>query len=231
MNRAEKRFAGKPGPMRFAILALLAVLTLAGCGTTEPGAPADVSAYAWPTTPNASMKYKRVVYSFNGDSTESESSYIVNTSSFGGRTMYRLYDTVRSSSTSYLFLPTRDTLYVEFDPSGSRYALVGPLVRNHTWSAAYFDNEETVPKVKATVLEHYAVKRVEGVTYEDVVAVEYKSLDPEEPNKWIRLYAKGIGEVQTITLTYPKKSSGGTVTGDALLSERTILVRTDAANY
>ena len=36
MNRAEKRFAGKPGPMRFAILALLAVLTLAGCGTTEP---------------------------------------------------------------------------------------------------------------------------------------------------------------------------------------------------
>lgn len=212
---------------------LTVVVLFSACSVTEPEETTEVASYSWPTTLNTGISYKTVPYTDgHADSVKAQfGNYVIMQSGdeYDGRMMYSLNDTtpLGNPTLATRFLPLHDTLIVKNDQIPCRYALVAPLTKGQTWVARYVDDDETTgqPSYVATVIERYDYKRVEGVTYRDVVAVEYKPRDPNNPNRSIRLYAAGVGPVQTVTLTYPLTSgSSSTALGNELIQERTVLV-------
>jgi hypothetical protein len=177
----------------------------------------DVSAFSWPTEIGTTMRYKV--------NTVKDARKVVDTTIaeikpgrdlLNGRAMYRIHTTTgnnESSSPNDLhFLATRDTLYTTRSlgyENGLKatYALVSPLEPGHTWIAAYADNSDSAT-VRATLVELYSYWKLEGKSYENVVAVRYEALNPTGPRvEWIRFYAAGVGPILTVKNVYPESDS------------------------
>ena len=95
----------------------------------------------------------------------------------------------------------------------AKYALVGPLVKDKTWISDYKDDIETIPLTRATVIEKLSELQLEGVNYHDIVVVKYELIDINSLDEgdiissYIRSYAKGVGAIQTIENSVPRRKS------------------------
>ena len=197
---------------------LLSMLILASCGVTEPDASSwqDVRNFSWPTATGTVMKYRTTT---NADNTTEDKELIVerasvleSTVNYHGQDMFVLADTNSSQfapSDGLHFLPQQDTLYVKNDLSGIEFALVSPLKKGQRWVAAY-NGQDT--SMVAEIIELFAYRKVEGITYRNVVAVKYQNLvgsssSTHDKEEWIRFFAEGIGEIETIKNNYSSSTS------------------------
>ena len=124
------------------------------------------------------------------------------------------------------YLPTKDTLVVASERFGGEYALITPIEKGRSWVSGYIGDE---PAWKATILERFAYRKIEGTVYENVVAVKYQRVDGVQENEeWIRFYAEGVGAVLTIKNVYPISSfSEETIPQQ---KQRVVLLETCIAN-
>lgn len=184
----------------------LAGILFAACGVTEPDTSAWQSAdsYSWPIgngkreltfrnemIDSASVRTDTLVFDMEPMATEERE--------FGGRAMYKL--DWQQRSTNYYFLPLRDTLVI-LDQVPATLALITPLVQKNSWICE-FDAVDSTPTWRATIVERYSYRNVEGTIYKNVIEVEYEPLtkkDIDKGNSWVRFFAEGVGPVQTIKL-------------------------------
>ena len=197
---------------RLALVALALASAASGCVVDAPEEQwDDAGSFGWPTKLGTTMLYKVDSRGFNkSDTTIAE----IKAATFerNGMAMYRIATSSSKGSsgtvsTHLLFLPTRDTLFTERGLSHENglkatYALIAPLDRGKSWVAAYADGTDSAT-VRATIIERYSQWKLEGKTYENVVAVRYRGIDPNDPYEWIRFYAKGIGPILTVKNVYP----------------------------
>lgn len=173
---------------------LLGIALLAGCGVTEPDEAAwtNVAAYSWPADTAAFMRYRvEKIAERNFDT--SDITTRISSKSFRGEPMFELVRKNQQSQFNLRFLPLQDTLVTQGEKFPAEYALVAPLVKGHSWICGYQVNSPW----RATILERYAYRKIEGRVYKNVIEVEYKpTVDPVQES-WIRFYAEGIGPVQT----------------------------------
>lgn len=223
---------------RLGVAALL-IAAAAACGVTEPdeSAWADVSQFSWPTTPGAYMRY-RVEEREPGNATKASerTERVTDTSrlsNYNGRPMYMLYDDDLSPTLCTHFLPTRDTLITDRDPTQARYALVAPLVRGNSWIAAYrVVGADSVPSLQGRIIERYSQLKLDGHVYDNAVVVQYKPLDANRQDYWIRIFAEHIGAIQTIKY-YPTQIDDDGLTAlksDDRFTKRTTLIESSTMN-
>ncbi len=208
-------------------------LVAAGCGVTEPDRDAwqDVRSFSWPTTIGTSMKYQTHLRTVQGNDTVIESRVTVeqadpslSISDHYGSPMYVLNDTSKVVWRFVHYLPTEDSLIVKQESFGGEVALLAPIEEGHRW---YSSRDSTW---EAEIVNLYAWRKVEGILYENVVAVRYRRTDPlggtYDNEEWIRFYGEGVGEIMTIRNVYPESSTGAPTAPRQ--EERRVLVETAA---
>lgn len=132
-------------------------------------------------------------------------------STHNGQSMYVLADYSDGNWTvgeGLHYLPLQDTLFVANDLGGIEFALVSPLKKGQSWVAAYTAAKDT--SVVAEIIELFSYRKVEGITYKNVVAVKYRTFAASASatkSEWIRLFAEGVGEIETIRNDYPQSTS------------------------
>ncbi len=211
---------------------LATTLLFQACGVTEPQSDVwqDVGSFSWPTESGTLMKFQVT----NQDQKTSEDFVTVDraeegdqSSSHNGTPMYVLRDEQKAASVHVHFLPSYDSIFVKRDKFGSGLALVSPIEKGHRWIASETSNFE------AEIIELFSWRKIEGKVYENVVAVRYRKFDPEtgdpeDEKEYIRFYAKGVGEVMTITIDYPSADASVQTIPDQQL--RRVLVETRPAS-
>ncbi|MBC8144905.1 MAG: hypothetical protein H7X80_04915 [bacterium] len=193
------------------------VVLIAGCVTEPPEEPwQDVSSFAWPTDLGTTMRYKLVSKTFEDD-TAATAVIRPGAKEPDGHPWHRISQTSTVSplegapDLQFHFRATRDTLFTE---NGYRlehglkatYALVAPLERGSSWIASHDRSKND--SVRATIIERYSYWKLEGVGYENVLAVKYEYLNQPRRQEWIRFYAQGVGVVLTIMNVYPEVVNG-----------------------
>ena len=203
--------------------ALMSMLLLVSCGVTAPeDSPwEDVRNFSWPTSVGTMMKYHTEAFDENNIFTESDieltvklgSSFDPNHIAVEQQSMYILQDEQDDNWRPYTdglsYRASEDSLIVLNDPIGISTALISPLEKGRKWIAQY-DGQDT--GVAAEIIELFSYRKVEGITYRNVVAVKYKVLiaspNAQSPStEWIRFYAEGIGEIETIKNGYGTSTS------------------------
>lgn len=220
--------------------ALLLATAISACSITEPEGPTTVAEFSWPTTPNLSMTYKKESKNPQLGSVDTSEEHLTvqrSQAQFKGNTMFELYDTVSAAAARTRFLALNDTLIV-YDNLGCQYALVGAMEKGREWYSPRRGFADDKPSWHAKIIERYDFKRVEGKTYNNVIAVRYTEVDSNkvETGKgvWVRLFAEGVGVVQEVSYSYPISSGGSAQPGeetnfDLLRQEaRRVLIQTDA---
>lgn len=182
------------------LFGVAALLLIAGCGVSEPsGDPwRDVARFSWPQDTTALMRYKKEQFKFGRLQTEefSDAQPRLSEEVYGGRTMFIL-QTDESAQSWTRYVATHDTLVTRRDRFPGDIALAAPLVKGQSWICG----ADTAPW-RATVLERYSYRKVDGVVYQNVVEVEYRPDNSTPTISWVRFYAEGIGPVQTIKNVY-----------------------------
>lgn len=118
-----------------------------------------------------------------------------------------------SSGNNFGFIPLNKDTLITMNVPYAKYALVGPLVKDKTWISDYKDDIETIPLTRATVIEKLSELQLEGVNYHDIVVVKYELIDINSLDEgdiissYIRSYAKGVGAIQTIENSVPRRKS------------------------
>lgn len=199
MNIKTLRTIGRRYPL--SALALLCAAALGGCDVTQPSEAtwSDVRAYSWPV--HKVLTY-RVDDLQSGEKKQIEIKTSLATTADSTTTHWngdRFYELKEDRSHApRLFLPLRDTLFTRHSEFPSDLALVAPLVKDHSWICGY--SIDGTPW-KATIMERYSYRKIDGTVYENVIEVEYRpqsaSSDGEMPI-FTRFYAEGKGVVQTI---------------------------------
>jgi hypothetical protein len=224
-NRSVRTF------LRNAAVALGLASVIASCGVTGPDeAPwGDVSAFSWPTTEGAMLKYRieeknalgeDSIY-YRQETSESAGHYFYN-----GKAMVMLYNDLEGPKQCTHFLPLKDTLVTVRDRTGSLYALTAPLDKGHEWISAY--SADTVPSMKAKVIERFSELKLEGTVYKNVIVVQYDPIGKHE-YYWVRFFARDIGPILTLKHFVPVP--GGIVDPEPQPVQRTVLVEhMNAAN-
>lgn len=210
--------------LRNATLALGLASVVASCGVTGPDeAPwGDVTAFSWPTTEGAMLKYRiEEKNALGGDSVyyRQETSESAGQYSYNGKPMVMLYNDLEGARQCTHFLPLKDTLVTVRDRTGSLYALTAPLDKGHKWISAY--TADTVPSMEATVIERFSELKLEGTIYRNVIVVKYEPLAKQD-YYWIRFFARDIGPILTLKHFVPVP--GGIVDPEPQPVQRTVLV-------
>jgi hypothetical protein len=221
-----------------ASLLLLATvsLTIGACDVTGPDTTPweNTSSFSWPIGLG-----KRIV---RYEKTDMDSGLVVtvdtvyfdmseqttNEKVFAGQPMYMLDQ--RQGSSKHFFLPLKDTLVI-FDQTPATLALVAPLEKGSSWNCA-FDADNT-PTWKATIVERYAYRNVEGKVYRNVIEVKYEPMVARYINaglSWVRFFAEGVGPVQTIQLFNTLPSSPGTPAKQETIERRVLIDNTQATD-
>ena len=209
------------------------LLLLASCGVTEPSNEGwqDVSEFSWPTEVGTTMTFRKSSVTENRDTVTDIFDIVIAepTEHFEtpfGTLEYVLEDETKTGISMIHFLPTRDVLVARRGPFGGEIAILlkAPLEQGHRW---YTSSDSTW---EAEVVNLYTVRKIEGTLYEDVVAVRYRSTDPNLDSRleYIRFYARGVGEVMTITSSFGQTSSGHSTNGT--LEEKNVLIATQPAS-
>lgn len=183
----------------------LAILVLAGCGVSEPDDQQwkQPSAYIWPAEIGTKLQY-RVEKTPNGLRIGADPNDTVFTndmtversdSSYNGVPMYELRESRGGWRFWRHYLAVGDTVIARNEAFPADLLLVGPLEQGRTWVCGY--QVDTIPW-QATVIDRYAWKKVEGRVYKNVIEVEYKPVVSPIQESWTRLYAEGIGPIQTV---------------------------------
>ena len=215
---------------------LATALLFQACGVTEPQSDVweDVGSFSWPTESGTLMKFQLTKAEVDGKLTTLDEFVTVEMTTeededavIDNRQMFALIDDKKFALNHVRFLPTADTLYVKRDIFGSGLALVAPIEKGHRWLTSEIGNYE------AEIVELFSWRKIEGKVYENVVAVRYRKLDPETDNpqnkdEYIRFYAKGVGEVMTIKISYP--SADAPVQTIPAQDERRVLLETRPAS-
>jgi len=185
-------------------LPICAALLLGACGVSEPDNAQwqHPSAYIWPAEIGAKLQY-RVEKTPNGlrlgadpdtvftnDMTVEQSDSLYN-----GVPMYELRESRGGWRFWRHYLAVGDTVIARNEAFPADFLLIGPLEPGHTWVCGY--QLDTIPW-QATVIDRYAWKKVEGRVYKNVIEVEYKPVVSPIQESWTRLYAEGIGPIQTV---------------------------------
>lgn len=200
--------------------ALLSILLLASCGVTDPDESPwqDVRSFSWPTTTGTLMKYRTEALDNDGKLVVTNSELKVEQGAdvdsdvtYNGQPMSLLNDTDadnQNPGAALHFLPMQDTLIVKNDEISAEVALVAPIKKGHRWVATY-NGQDT--SIVAEIIELFSYRKVEGITYKNVVAVKYKDLrtlpNQSFDTEWVRFFAEGVGEIETIQNDYPVSSS------------------------
>lgn len=207
-------------PVRRAIaMALLPALSLVAvsCGVTGPDEQPweSVASFSWPTTAGFTMKYRTEnresdTYEYKYDTiTVEPADQSLADALYNGEQMYVLNNPQEGFAYRVLFLPVRtgDTLIVRHEKFGGELALVAPLEKGSKWISSSDSAWE------AEIIERFAFRKVEGVTYKNVIAVRYEYVKDQAPfdgkTQWIRFYAEGVGEILTIKNVIPVSTGSG----------------------
>lgn len=207
----------------------IAGIVLASCGVTEPDDSAwqSASSYSWPVGPGKrelTFRNEESIDSGHVQTTIDTFDMEATTTSereFAGLPMYKLDKRQRGGNV--FFLPLRDTLII-FDQLPAKRALVAPLEKGNSWICEY--DADTIPTWRATIVERYSYRNVEGKIYKNVIEVEYVPLTERDINagdSWVRFFAKDVGPVQTIKL-HNTLSSNPSVPDKSEPIRRTILI-------
>ncbi len=197
MNIKTLRTIGRRYPL--SALALLCAAALGGCDVTQPSeAPwSDVRAYSWPV--DKVLTY-RVDDLANGSKPEEIQlkTHLAHADSVhtNGERFYELKQ--EGNRAPRLFLPMKDTLVTRNIGFPAELALVAPLVKDHSWICGY--SIDGVPW-KATILERYSFRKIDGTIYQNVIEVEYRPQSitgNDEIEIFTRFYAEGKGMVQAV---------------------------------
>lgn len=230
-----KRQHSVQAAVKLGALLCCTTLLLTSCGVTSPDETIweDVSNFSWPTEVGTLMKYRSVselgsftqeiIIDTNSSPTSNElvGTYILN------------YDPDKVNGQVY-YRPSKDTLIVlREEELSAEIALLAPLVKGHEWYS-YNSTDEDNNIWRAEIIERYAFRKVQGTTYENVIAVKYRKytngLDaPPEKDEWIRFYAEGVGEIMTVKNTYPSSNAPSEVLPQQT-SKRELIEITPAAN-
>jgi len=187
------------------LLLPVAGIVLAACGVTEPDEAAWQSAasYSWPVgAGKRELSFRNELSGDHGLVPVDTSVFVMEAEAmteqmFAGQLMYKLDQQHRSRN--FYFLPMQDTLII-FDQLPATVALTTPLEKGHEWICEFADS---IPSWKATIVERYSYRNVQGTIYRNVIEVKYEPLTPseiDEGHSWVRFFAKGVGPVQTIKL-------------------------------
>ncbi len=181
-------------------LLLIAIATFAtGCGVTEPSQESwsSVASFAWPADTTAQMRYRvdHFPYGKAVPSDFSEVSARRSTETYNGVPMYELRNEASGSRFWLRYLVVHDTLITRNEKFPADYALVAPLEKGRSWICGH--TLDTIAW-RATVVERYSYRKVEGRVYKNVIEVEYRPEVSPIRESWVRYYAEGIGPVQTI---------------------------------
>ena len=187
------------------------------CGITSPSEEQwqDVSSFSWPTKVGTLMRYRTEadVNGSKGVSNEDFSIQISNKDSYKGRYFFQMKEKGGSSGNNFGFIHLNKDTLITMNVPYAKYALVGPLDKDKTWISDYKDDIETIPLTRATVIEKLSELQLEGVNYHDIVVVKYELIDINSLDEgdiissYIRSYAKGVGAIQTIENSVPRRKS------------------------
>ncbi|MCB0713199.1 MAG: hypothetical protein KDD67_12785 [Ignavibacteriae bacterium] len=210
-------------------------LLITSCGVTSPDETVwgDVSKFSWPTQVGTLMKYRNV------SDTGSFTQEIVIDTNLSSNSSDLLGTYVLNNGPDALFgkvsyQPSKDTLYVYGEVGlSAEIALLAPLVKGHEWYS-YNSSDQDNNIWHAEIIERYAFRKVQGTTYENVIAVKYRKYEnglnaPPETSEWIRFYAEGVGEIMTVENTYPNSNAPSEVLPQQA-SKRELIEITPAAN-
>jgi hypothetical protein len=208
-----------------------ASITFSACGVVGPDETPwrSPASFAWPVSlEKRTIRYVHEDLDLNSTDTLT---YVMDaekdqTELFNGQPMYRL-DRVNKTNDIH-FLPLQDTLVVSGD-GASPVALVAPIEKGHSWISAY--KADSIPLWRATIVERYSYRNVQGTIYQNVIEVKYEPLtqsDIASGISWVRFFAEGKGIVQTIkVLNSPSTDSSLPDKSEPV--ERTVLIP-DAAS-
>ena len=214
-----------------------ASLTLGACDVTGPDtAPwQQTSSFSWPVGLGKRSLYFRNELSMDSGQVKTDiyvfdmDAQVTSERTFSGQPMYKLDQQQRS--TNYYFLPLKDTLVI-FDQVPATLALTAPIEKGHEWDCAFGNDGQAT--WRATIVERYSYRNVEGKIYKNVIEVQYKPTADaghglDNGNSWVRFFAEGIGPVQTIKLLNTP-STDPQVPAKSVPVERTILIDPPAAD-
>lgn len=201
----------------------VALLLVAGCGVSEPSDDPwrDVARFSWPQDTTALMRYKKEQFKYGRLQTEqfSDAQPRLSEETYNGTRMFVL-QTDESAQSWTRYVATHDTLITRRDRFPGDIALAAPLVKGRSWICG----SDTTPW-RATVLERYAFRKVDGIVYQNVIEVEYRPDNAAPSISWVRFYAEGVGPVQTIKNVYD--NPGQTLPE---VEQRTVLISSSVQN-
>ncbi len=220
-----------PSIIQAAALALCLATAIGSCGVTGPDESPwqDVAAFSWPTTTGTMMRYRVEEKTPSGGDSIYYREETIARSERQTRPRYRGQEMLMlrtESDLSTYFLPLKDTLVTKLDRTGSDFALVAPLEKGRTWISGYV--RDTVPSMKAEVIERFSELKLEGNVYTNVIVVKYSSLNKKDRDYWIRFFAKDVGAILTLKHTLP--GPGGIIEPEPQETQRTVLVERSVAN-
>lgn len=213
-------------------LAAIVALAVGGCNVTQPdeGPWRDASAYSWPI--NRAFLYRTDTLATGGYAYNMMTAKITtadNALRWDGSRYFQLRDTAGSRAPR-LFLPLKDTLLTLNTGIPSELGLVTPLEKGHSWTCG--TSIEGVPW-KATILERYSFRKIEGIVYKNVIEVEYKPevVTNDDIVVVTRFYAEGQGVVQTLESVIQRQDNPDNPlpTVQTVHRQRTVLVGTESA--
>jgi hypothetical protein len=190
------------------LVAAATSIALSACDVTQPDATPwqSTKSFSWPVGlgkrslrfQNQSLDPSNATLARPDTLTFDMDAEATNELLYDGQPTYKLDQQGRS--TKYFFLPLQDTLVI-FDQVPVTLALVAPLVKDHSWNCAFDATNSATWSAK--IVDRYSYRNVEGKVYKNVIEVEYSPLtkvDKDAGTSWVRLFAEGVGPVQTIKL-------------------------------
>lgn len=203
----------------------MALLLIAGCGVSEPSAEPwrDVARFSWPRDTTAVLEYQIKNIEYGQVTSEKFIKLRARASSerYNGLSMYELEQSDRGPALWMRYATSADTLVTRNGSFPADIALTTPLVKGHSWVCGYNGNISW----RATIIERYAWRKVDGKVYQNVVEVEYRPEQEQVQEWWVRLYAEGLGPIQTVKNFNPNPERTQTP-----IEERTILISSSVDN-
>lgn len=195
-----------------ALALLAAAIAMASCGTVGPDESKwqDVSQF----TTNAQVgdtvrfvyrKFSRdTVYAPDTLSMVTVDSMVSSAipyadGSFSSGIVRRL--TPPENKTGFTYLVNGDTLVMYSSKLPIWDAIVAPMQQGRSWNCAFIN--DSTPNWSATITNRYGSRNVGGVTYDNVLEIEYRPIEipnvpppSDNPYSWVCFFAQHVGLVE-----------------------------------
>ena len=208
-----------------AIAVAIASVNLGGCGVSEPSDEPwrEVARFSWPQDTTAVLEYQIRNIEYGQVTSEKFIKLRAHASAdtYNGAPMYELEQSDRGPALWMRYATSSDTLVTRNGSFPADAALAAPLIKGHSWICG----SNGLTPWRATIVERYAWRKIDGRVYQNVIEVEYRPDRPPVQEWWVRLYAEGLGPIQTVKNYNPNPERF-----DTPIEERTVLVSSSVAN-